>query len=104
MNSNLTANLRYFLDHRDISMNELSRKAGLGQTGIFDILNGRTQSPRLATLEKIAEALGTTVTDLLQDNRRAEAEREILAAFSQLPAPDQERLLQTARAWMRKPD
>lgn len=104
MNPNLITNLRYFLDQKGVSMNELLRKAGLGQTGIFDILNGRTQSPRLSTLEKIAEALHTTVADLLMDHQRADAEREMLAAFAQLPEHDQERLVQTAQAWLRKPD
>lgn len=104
MNPHLVANLLYFLEHKNISMNELSRRAGISQTGVFDIINARARSPRLETLEKLAEALETTVADLLQDHRRGDAEREMLSAFSQLPEQDQERLLQTAQAWLHKPD
>lgn len=104
MNPHLIENLRHHLDRKGISMNELSRQSGLGQTGIYDIINSRSGSPTLKTLEKIASALETTVADLLRENRRAEGERAILAAFEQLPAADRERLLQTAQAWLRKPD
>ena len=85
-------------------MNELSRRSGLGQTNIADIMSGKTRSPTIATLEKIADALDTTVIDLLLERQRAQAEHEILAAFSQLPQDDQDRLLQTAQAWLRKRD
>ena len=104
MTNHLIANLRHLLDTKEISMNELSRRSGLGQTGIADIMSGKSRSPRLDTLEKIAEALDTTVIDLLLDSQRGKAEQDILSAFSQLPEHDQERLLQTAQAWLRKPD
>lgn len=104
MNPHLVANLKHYLDVKRVSMNELSRRAGLSQTGVFDIINARARSPRLETLEKLAEALEITVADLLMEHRRADAENEMLTAFSQLPEHDQERLLQTAQAWLNKPD
>lgn len=104
MNDQLICNLQTRMADLGLSMNELSRRAGLSQTAVFDIVNSRANSPRLATLEKLAKALGTTVTDLLQAGDRAEAEKRILDAFSSLPAPDQERLLQTAEAWIGKRD
>jgi transcriptional regulator with XRE-family HTH domain len=104
MNPHLVANLKHYLDERRVSMNELSRRAGLSQTGVYDIINSRARSPRLETLEKLAEALDITVADLLMEHRRADAENEMLAAFSQLEQHDQERLLQTAQAWLNKPD
>jgi transcriptional regulator with XRE-family HTH domain len=104
MNPHLVANLQHYLDVKRVSMNELSRRAGLSQTGVYDIINSRARSPRLETLEKLAEALDITVADLLMEHRRADAANEMLAAFSQLPEHDQERLLQTAQAWLHKPD
>ena len=104
MNDQLICNLQTRMAHLGLSMNELSRRAGLSQTAVFDIVNSRANSPRLATLEKLAGALGTTVTELLQAGERAEAERRILEAFALLPKPDQERLLRTAEAWLVKAD
>jgi transcriptional regulator with XRE-family HTH domain len=104
MNAHLILNLKHYLEAAGISMNELSRRSNLSQTAVFDILNSRARSPRLETLEKIASALEVTVADLLAEHRRADAENEMLVAFSQLPEHDQERLLQTAQAWLRKPD
>ncbi len=104
MTNHLIANLRTLIEARGFSMNELSRRAGLGQTAVADIMSGKTGSPTLATIEKIAAALDTTVIDLLLAQRRGEAESAILDAFSQLPDHDQERLLQTAQAWLKKPD
>lgn len=104
MSHHLIDNLRRLLETKEMSMNELSRRARLGQTGIADIMSGKTGSPRLDTLEKIAAALDTTVIDLLLENQRGKAEKEIVAAFALLPDDDQERLLQTAQAWLRKLD
>ncbi len=104
MNSHLITNLKHYLDVRRMSMNELSRRSGLSQTAVFDIINARARSPRLETLEKIAETLDVKVEDLLREHRRADAESELLTAFAQLPEHDQDRLLQTAQAWLHKPD
>lgn len=94
----LSQNIERLLDQRQMSMNELSKRAGLGQTGIADILSGKVRSTRLETVEKIAGALGVTVADLLSPAARAAAEREMLAAFLKLPAEDQDRLIKTAEA------
>ncbi|MGL6209133.1 MAG: helix-turn-helix domain-containing protein [Paracoccaceae bacterium] len=84
----------------DMSMAELSRKSGLGGTGIFDILSGKVTSPKVQTIEKIARALQCDVTELLADHQVAEAEQAILDAFRRLPQNDQYRLIQTAIAWL----
>ncbi len=42
----------------------LARAAGLNETGVRDILIGRSKHPRVDTLGKIAKSLGCTVADL----------------------------------------
>lgn len=87
-----------------MSMAALSRLAGTNETQVFDILNQRTRSPKLETVEKIARALSLNVIDLLTTGQRSEAEREILKAFGQLSQADQARLIATAEAWVSRPD
>lgn len=43
-----------------ITRTELGRRAGVGRTTILQILDGRTRSTRLATLAKLAGALGVS--------------------------------------------
>lgn len=47
-----------------LNQKSLAKKAGLNDTGVRDILEGRSRSPRHDTLTKLAKALGCTVGDL----------------------------------------
>ena len=60
-------NLRALLEERKGSTNpkQLSLKAGLGETAIRDILQNRSSSPKLETIEKIAGALNVPVYRLI---------------------------------------
>lgn len=95
----LSGNIKAQLAERGMSMVELSRLAGVNDTAVFDILRQRTRSPKLETVQKIATALGVTVTELLSNNQRTAAERKILSAFALLSEDDRRRLLATAEAW-----
>ena len=48
----------------DLNPKSLSKKAGLNDTAVRDILEGRSKNPRSDTLQKIAKTLGCTVGDL----------------------------------------
>ena len=48
-----------------LSMRKLSLTAGLNETAVKAIMTGRSKSPRGDTLQAIAQALGTTVHELL---------------------------------------
>lgn len=50
-------------DGRDLKA--ISKAAGLGETAVRDILQGRSGSPRIDTLEKIAGALKIDLLELL---------------------------------------
>ena len=60
----------------------LSRTAGLGQTAVRDILEGRVASPRYATLQAIAAVLGISVNVLVQEG---DAETPDLVSFPARP-------------------
>ena len=62
----------------------LATQAGLNNSAIRYILNGRVQHPRLDTAEKICRALGTTYNDFMSDELTSE-EAEILSLLSELP-------------------
>ena len=51
---------------RGISQNELARRAGVKQSVISYIENGRTKHPRIDTLTAIAAVLGVSVDTLVK--------------------------------------
>lgn len=55
------------MDHRKVSSKALARTAGLGETVVRDIIKGMTADVKLGTVEKLARALGLTLSDLLPD-------------------------------------
>lgn len=55
----------------NLNRKSLSKKAGINETGIADILSGRSQNPRHDTVQKIAKALGCTVADLTGERVQA---------------------------------
>jgi SOS-response transcriptional repressor LexA len=57
----LQTRLRELMQRHQLSHAELSRKAGLGQTAVNDIMSGRNQSPSNRAVEKLATALGVSV-------------------------------------------
>ena len=50
---------------RRISLKELSQKSGISKSAINDIENNKV-SPRVNTLEKIADALGMDISELMR--------------------------------------
>lgn len=52
---------------RNVSAKALARTAGLGETVVRDILQGMTKDIKLGTVEKLAQALGLSLGDLLPD-------------------------------------
>ncbi|WP_029573010.1 LexA family protein [Pseudomonas syringae] len=57
--------LRAKMNEKDLSENELGRRSGVPQPTIHRILNGDSSTPRKATVEKLARALGVTPEWLL---------------------------------------
>lgn len=68
MVSILGENIKHIREEKNLSVNELSRKAKVGVATISQIETGKRQGLRSETLEKIAIALEVTTNDLLNIN------------------------------------
>ena len=78
----LKLKLKALIDEKGINAARLAEMAGLNPTGVYDILSGKSASPRVETLEKIAQALKVAPSALLSD----EAENpEVLATSDAEP-------------------
>lgn len=59
-------NLRSAMERARINPAELARSAKINTTGVYDIMSGRSRSPRVDTIAKLAEALHVPVSELLE--------------------------------------
>lgn len=80
-----TTRLRALLSEKKRSGRDVSRKAGLGETAVKDILSGRNRRPALDTLAKIAAELEVPVSDFASDGPDALGERSSQIVPSYLP-------------------
>lgn len=95
----LAHNIQTVMAQRGTNPSQIAKLANLNPTGVYDILSGKSMSPKLDTVRKIANALNVSVHYLLQDRSEVELADELLAIIDQLPSAEKRRLLLTARAW-----
>jgi hypothetical protein len=71
----MTSTLAKQIERRMLALNlnrkSLSKRAGLNETAVRDIIEGRSQNPRHDTVAKIAKALGCTAADLMGERVQA---------------------------------
>jgi transcriptional regulator with XRE-family HTH domain len=96
----LVENLTRLMAERGTNPAELGRLSELNATGIYDIINGKSRSPRLDTVSKIAAALGVPISYLLEASEERQLREHLAAAWSMLPEDGKRRLLLTAQAWV----
>lgn len=97
----LAAYIRKRMEETGIGQKQLALRAGLGDTYVRDILKGRSTSPQVVKLTKLAEALGVPVERLLGLTAAREpaefvedtAELVLLRAWRQLPDAEREGVL-----------
>jgi ribonucleoside-diphosphate reductase alpha chain len=65
--------LKREIEARDTNPKQLAEAAGLNPTAVYDILKGKSVSPKLSTIEKIASALEISVSDLTGEQSSGEA-------------------------------
>lgn len=92
-------NISALMAERGLNANTLAQKAELNPTGVYDILSGKSRSPRLFTLSKIAGALNAPLAHLLEKEDARKLQAEFLATFQALPEEERKRLLLAAKAW-----
>ncbi len=111
---NLAANLQALLEQRSLSQSQLSERSGVSQKTISNIVRSES-SPTLDNIEKIAQALRVSVSDLLNENPEgkksnsinsvassnlAEEAASMLKCFLLLPEGQRKSLLKTALAYL----
>ncbi|WPZ30726.1 helix-turn-helix transcriptional regulator [Sulfitobacter sp. OXR-159] len=92
-------NIKDLMQARHMDAAKLARAAEINPTGIYDILSGKSQSPKIVTLAKIAKGLNVPLAALFETATDLELKSDIIALFERLPAPQRELLLKTAQAW-----
>lgn len=95
----VAANIATLMKAREMDAAVLARKAKLNPTGVYDILSGKSRSPKIETIGKIAAALNVPVAMIFEDEPMRAARNELLAAYEALPDDRKKLLLDTAIAW-----
>lgn len=67
----LAKNLRRIRIAQGMGQRGLAAAVGVSQPRISEIENGRNLNPRLGTLRRLADGLGISVLDLLEDEEGA---------------------------------
>lgn len=92
-------NLEAVMARKGTNAAEVARRSGLNPTGVYDILSGKSRSPRLDTLNRIAtQGLGIPVVSLLTDQADDALDQELLDTIGLLSPDDRRRILAMIRA------
>lgn len=85
MESTLQKNLRAALDAKGMNAFQAAKAAGLGDSFVRDILRGRTRSPSVENLEKLAAVLATTPEALTGRSSNDSTVRPVSAKVEGIP-------------------
>lgn len=92
-------NIEAIIARKGLTPAEVNRRAKLNQTGVNDILSGKSRNPRLDTIHKIAVlALGVPVSALFAEPSESALDDEISHVLGILPPDDRRRFLRIANA------
>lgn len=92
-------NLSAAMARKGTNAAEVARRAGINPTGVYDILKGKSRSPRLDTLHKIAVlGLGIPLTALFTEPTDAELDQELIEVLGLLSPEDRRKFLAMALA------
>ncbi|WYK05452.1 helix-turn-helix transcriptional regulator [Cereibacter sphaeroides f. sp. denitrificans] len=87
------ANLIALMKERGLKAATLSKKANLNARAVKDIEEGRSGSPRLVTLQALADALEVDLGELLGLGPRVKLRRDLAEFLAQYDEDDQGRFL-----------
>ena len=63
----LAENIKKFRKQREISQEELARKAGVTYSTLIKLESGSNKNPTVKTLQQIAQALDVSLDDLVNE-------------------------------------
>lgn len=98
VNNRLRENIQRLMAKRDINAPEVARRSGLNRRMIYDIIEGRSQSPKVETVFKIAEAIGVQPGELLGLGESFSLHPALAELILQYPADEQEQLAKALQA------
>ncbi len=93
-------NIEALMTAKGMDAAKLARAANINPTGVYDILSGKSRSPKIETVDKIAKGLGVPVSAIFEDRTRSEMELDLLGILERLPEEQRRLLLHTAQAWL----
>jgi len=97
-------NIEAIMARQGTNANAVAKRLGTNPTLLYDILSGKSKSPRLDTLHKIAvTGLGVPVSALLMEPSEADLDHEIVQTFAMMPPLERRRMLSMAQAWLSEP-
>jgi len=96
----VAANIGAIMDAKGETAASLARRAGINPTGVYDILSGKSRSPRIETLSKIASALSVPLPILFEDAPNDMLRAELEALYDRLEDSERRRFVLSARAWV----
>ncbi|WP_095590142.1 adenosylcobalamin-dependent ribonucleoside-diphosphate reductase [Actibacterium ureilyticum] len=82
----IAARIESAMKMRDTNAKKVAEMAGLNATAVYDILKGKSKSPTVDTLQKIAAALDVATSSLLLGENTHGAAPEVIATAGQEPA------------------
>lgn len=100
INMLVARNIDILMRAKDLDPAKLARRAGINPTGIYDILKGKSKSPKIETLGKIALGLGVPLPALLSEVSDDHLKQDLMFVFENLPDHEKKRLIQTGQAWL----
>ena len=93
-------NIEALMKARKMDAAKLGRAAKLNATGIYDILSGKSQSPKIGTIAKIAQGLDVPISAIFESASDAELRDELSHLMEKLPPDRRELLLRTPQSWI----
>lgn len=89
----MLARIRTQMEALGLTQKELAKRAGLNETYIRDLLEGRSQDPKLSKIQAVATALGKTLSWLVDGTDTA----DVVSIMPALDAKRREQLAEYAR-------
>ena len=71
--SEFGSRIKQFRQDQGISAEELSRRSGVNMKTIYQIEHSDQENPRIDTIQRIADGLGVSLTDLLSNSESRSA-------------------------------
>lgn len=93
-------NIEALMSAKGMDAAKLARAANINPTGVYDILSGKSRSPKIETVDKIAKGLGVPLSAIFDEKARSEMELDLLGILDRPPEEQRKLLLRTAQAWL----